>query len=96
MKWIDRAKVDLIDTRIHGRYMVRRYPNRIAVQSAHEEPISWEDLQKVKREILGDVVAVEIFPKESEVVNLRNTRHLWFGECLDNITTTFTHPEFHP
>ena len=40
--------------------------------------IPWETLQAAKDEALGpDVVAVEIFPAECDVVNEVNRRHLW-------------------
>jgi RNA-binding protein YhbY len=48
-----------------------------------KDGISWDVLQQIKNEMLGeDVVAVEIFPKENEVVNEANIRHLW---VVDNI-----------
>lgn len=40
--------------------------------------ITWEDLQRLKRECgRGDQCAVELFPPDSEVVNVANMRHLW-------------------
>ena len=40
--------------------------------------ITWDELQQVKREIgLSDHWAVEVFPPDSEVVNVANMRHLW-------------------
>lgn len=94
--WRDKIGVGLIETRpIEGTiFTVRIYANRIAIQSPIEDAISWETLQKIKTDILGDVVAIEIFPKNSKVVNFRNTRHLWYGELTDKILEVFTHPEF--
>jgi len=28
------------------------------------------------------------------VVNLRNTRHLWFGDAVNEVVKACTHPEF--
>lgn len=43
-----------------------------------KDGISWDDLQKIKNECAGeDSVAVEIYPKENDVVNETNMRHLW-------------------
>jgi hypothetical protein len=43
--------------------------------------IAWEDLQLIKREIgRGHLDAVEIFPADSNVVNVANMRHLWITE----------------
>ena len=40
--------------------------------------ITWDELQRVKNETLGeDVWCVEVYPPESEVVNVSNMRHLW-------------------
>lgn len=40
--------------------------------------ISWDELQRLKAECgLGDMWAVEIFPPDSDVVNVANIRHLW-------------------
>jgi hypothetical protein len=46
----------------------------------HDEAdgIPWDDLQRIKNDVLGaDVIAVEIYPPESDVVNTYNMRHLW-------------------
>lgn len=43
-----------------------------------KEGLTWDELQRVKRECgYADRDAVEIFPKESDVVNVANLRHLW-------------------
>jgi hypothetical protein len=40
--------------------------------------ISWDDLQTVKRQVgLRDYYAIEVYPKDSEIVNVANMRHLW-------------------
>ena len=40
--------------------------------------ISWDELQAVKNEAYGeDETCVEIYPKENQVVNDVNMRHLW-------------------
>lgn len=48
-------------------------------ESGHfEDGISWEELQGVKTAIgYGDCDAVEAYPKNSDVVNVANFRHLW-------------------
>lgn len=53
--------------------------NRVQAGSAGwKADISWDELQRVKREIgMGDAWAVEIYPPESQVVNVANMRHLW-------------------
>jgi hypothetical protein len=40
--------------------------------------ITWDELQHLKMLAgYGDRVAVEIYPPDSEVVNIANIRHLW-------------------
>jgi hypothetical protein len=42
------------------------------------EGIGWEDLQRVKSEIgYGDVIALEVYPRDKDVVNVANMRHLF-------------------
>jgi hypothetical protein len=43
-----------------------------------EEGISWEELMQIKREIgFGDWYGLEIFPRDADIVNVANMRHLW-------------------
>lgn len=43
-----------------------------------KDGIAWEELQRIKNECgYGDVDAVEIYPADSDVVNVANMRHLW-------------------
>jgi len=43
-----------------------------------EDNISWEELQQVKNECgFRHLDAVEIYPREGDVVNVANMRHLW-------------------
>lgn len=42
--------------------------------------ISWDDLQRLKSECgRGDRDAVEIYPADTDVVNVANMRHLWLA-----------------
>jgi hypothetical protein len=49
--------------------------------------LTWDELQAVKRAVgYGDMDAVEIYPPDSDVVNVANIRHLWISpEPLDFI-----------
>lgn len=43
-----------------------------------EDDISWDDLQLLKHEAgFGHLAAVEVFPPNSDVVNVASMRHLW-------------------
>lgn len=40
--------------------------------------IKWEEIQEIKRQIgFGDRLAVEIYPKDKDIINVANMRHLW-------------------
>jgi hypothetical protein len=42
------------------------------------DEITWQELQDLKRQAgFGDVDAVEVFPRDCDVVNVANMRHLW-------------------
>lgn len=62
---------------------IRLTINRTTVTRTGEwdSNISWEELQQIKRDVgHGDRVAVEIFPKDQNVVNVANMRHLWIPD----------------
>lgn len=43
-----------------------------------QQEITWDELQDLKRQCgMGDHDAVEIYPADSDVVNVANMRHLW-------------------
>ena len=49
------------------------------------ENISWDDLMRAKQEVgFGDWYAIEVYPRDEEIVNGANMRHLWLlDEPLD-------------
>lgn len=59
--------------------LLRLSINRAEVKGSRwEDGITWDELQQIKREIgRGDFDAVEIFPRDQDVVNVANMRHLW-------------------
>lgn len=60
----------------HLRVTVNRC--ELADQGAWRADITWDELQKIKRDIgLGDHWAVEVYPPDAEIVNVGNMRHLW-------------------
>lgn len=42
-----------------------------------EDGITWDELERVKQETIGDKWAVEIYPPRNELVDAHNMRHLW-------------------
>jgi hypothetical protein len=54
--------------------------NRVTVNAAGhwDADIPWDDLQRCKRETdHGDWYAVEVYPRERDIVHVANMRHLW-------------------
>jgi hypothetical protein len=43
-----------------------------------QDGLSWDELQTIKRDVgYGDWWACEIYPRDKDVVNVANMRHLW-------------------
>jgi len=63
-----------------GELGVRLTVNRTAMRpdGEWEDGITWDELQAIKREIgYGDYYAIEVYPKDADLVDLANMRHLW-------------------
>lgn len=63
-----------------GNGVRRLSVNRTTVKpgGGWHENITWDDLQEIKRQIgMGDRSAVEVYPRDRDVVNVANLRHLW-------------------
>ena len=57
--------------------------NRTDVDNAGgwKQNISWEDMQQLKRQAgFGNHYAVEVFPRDIDIVNVANMRYLWILE----------------
>jgi hypothetical protein len=68
------------DSPVDGVEARRLSVNRVTVGSglAWEQDIPWEDLMRLKRETgHGDWYGVEIYPRDRDIVNIANMRHLW-------------------
>lgn len=45
---------------------------------SHDGSITWDKLQAIKNEVWGkDARAIEVYPRQGDVVNSGNWRHLW-------------------
>ena len=78
-----RSRDFLVQVYNEGRHgvLVRLSINRARLNAAGtrwDDRITWDDLQRLKNEAgYGDFDAVEVYPQQSEVVNVANVRHLW-------------------
>jgi hypothetical protein len=60
--------------------VIRVTVNRTTVTPDGEwlDGITWDDLMEIKRHIgMKDMYAIEILPREKDVVNVGNLRHFW-------------------
>jgi hypothetical protein len=65
---------------LNGVKVRRLTVNRVTIRGdGHwEQDIPWEDLQSCKRETgHGDWYAVEVYPRDRDIVRIANMRHLW-------------------
>jgi hypothetical protein len=71
----------LYDAGAHeGRTTMRLSVCRVTLKDdgRWEEDLQWAELMQVKRECgFGDWYAVEVYPRDSDIVNVANMRHLW-------------------
>ncbi|WP_416730279.1 hypothetical protein [Fictibacillus sp. JL2B1089] len=49
-----------------------------AIRNAENNDIPWAEKQRIKNEIFGsERIAIEVFPKESELIDVANMYHIW-------------------
>ena len=49
----------------------------ICLTAVNDEPLSWEEIQKIKDKHFPNLDFVETYPKEISIINNANERHLW-------------------
>lgn len=43
-----------------------------------DDGLTWDELQMIKRQVgFADAFAVEVYPRDKDIVNVANLRHLW-------------------
>lgn len=73
--WMGELETQVLEVLVPGWGMIRhlkvwRYDGK--------DGITWDRLQEVKNECLGpDVLAIEVYPRQDELVNSTPMRHLW-------------------
>lgn len=79
--WMSRNfVVQLYDFEEYPRLSVQRSGCSALIRERNRDvrPISWDDLMEVKAAVgYGDSWAVEVYPPDSEVVDVAMMRHLW-------------------
>lgn len=95
-KWNKIAAIGLKKVLDFPCHKVRVYSDRLAIWRKDGRNLTWDELQVVKGAVWGEnAVAVEVYPAQRDVINKKNTRHLWSTIKLRNIVKTeCKHPEF--
>ena len=60
--------------------LMRLSVNRVSMgaDGRWKEGITWDELMEVKRQIgLGSIYGVEVYPRDQDIVDEANMRHLW-------------------
>lgn len=96
MDWPEGAPSNLLQAWRSRDFLAQLYQNdgfirlsinrtSLASNGRWKDEISWEELQRLKSEAgFGDCDAVEVYPRDVDVVNVANMRHLWiFFEPLE-------------
>jgi hypothetical protein len=66
--------------RCEGRGVLRLSVNRVTLGADGRwvDGLSWDELMRCKRETgHGELYAVEVYPRDRDIVNDANMRHLW-------------------
>lgn len=61
-------------------FLIRLSVNRTTMNAdgRWEDNLTWDELQKIKHDVgYGDHYAIEVYPKDIDVVNVANMRHIW-------------------
>lgn len=89
-EWPDDAAADRIAVYRSRDYLVQVFEadhdaRRLSVNRTDllpsgqwDDRLEWDELQAIKRQCgYGDRYAVEVFPRDRDIVNVANMRHLW-------------------
>lgn len=88
-EWGFNAPPILLEVWRSKKYLVQIYATSTNVKrlsinktSRHKgqwaDKLTWDELQDIKDKVgYGDSLAIEIYPKNKDVVNVANMRHLW-------------------
>lgn len=62
----------------HGTIRITVIRTLLDKRGRWKDGITWDELQQIKRWCgYADEIAVEIYPRESDVIDVANMRHLW-------------------
>lgn len=63
---------------MHGVIRLSVCRARLNNQGQKVDGLTWDELQAIKHELgFGHVYAIEVYPRDRDVINVANMRHLW-------------------
>ena len=87
--WPVNSRENLINVMLSDAFLVQIYAendsvirltickNKLDKSGQWEEGIAWEELQAIKQSVgYGDSYGIEVYPREVDIVNVANMRHL--------------------
>ncbi|WP_051284266.1 DUF7694 domain-containing protein [Desulforegula conservatrix] len=76
--WISRAfLVQVVHESLDG-YRLSVCRTSVTAGGQYVDGITWEELQDIKRQVgMGDKYAIEVYPRDQDIVNVANMRHLF-------------------
>jgi hypothetical protein len=90
--WASRKfHVLILENKTNGAEQLNIYRAEVDTKSKRwRDGISWEEMQELKKQCgRGDKIAFEPFPKDSEVINTNNIRHLFIAKENSSIGSGF-------
>ena len=88
-KWPRNDDITRVSVWLNDKFLVQVFKkrdvfrlsvNRVTMNDSGrwDENITWDELQVVKHQCgFGDMLAVEVYPADRDIVNDANMRHLW-------------------
>jgi hypothetical protein len=76
--WLSRKYLVQVFEEAEGVLRVSVNRTTMRADGRWEENLVWDEMQEIKRQIgRADSYAVEVFPRDRDIVNVANMRHMW-------------------
>jgi hypothetical protein len=76
--WLSRKYLVQVFEEAEGVLRVSVNRTTMRADDRWEENLVWDEMQEIKRQIgRADSYAIEVFPRDRDVVNVANMRHMW-------------------
>jgi hypothetical protein len=76
--WLSRKYLVQVFNEFDGMLRVSINRTTLRADGRWEENLTWDEMQEIKRQIgRADCYAVEVLPRDCDIVNVANMRHMW-------------------